>query len=158
MTLQIGTQAPDFTLYTSEKTAVTLSSQRGENVVLLFFPLAFTGTCTIELCTLRDQLHDYTELNTEVMAISVDSVFTLAKWKELEGFNFTMLSDFNKEASIAYDTIYEKFGPGGHMHGVSKRSAFVIDGEGIIRYAEVLENATLLPNMDAIKACLASLK
>lgn len=124
---------------------------------MLFFPMAFTSVCTVELCGMRDHLHDYTTLNAEVLAISVDSVFTLAKWKEMEGFNFTMLSDFNKEVSALYGSIYEKFGPGGSMAGVSKRSAFVIDAEGVVRYAEVLENAAEIPNLEAVKSCLQSL-
>ncbi len=157
MTLQTGSPAPDFTLYSDAKEAVSLSSFRGKNVVLLFFPQAFTGVCTAELCSMRDHLHDYTSLNAEVLAISVDSIFTLKKWKDLENFNFTMLSDFNKEVSTAYDTIYAKFGPGGSMHGVSKRSAFVVDKNGILQYAEVLENAGEIPNLDAVKGCLANL-
>lgn len=150
-----GQAAPDFTLYNTEKQPVMLSHHRGKNVLLLFFPLAFTGTCTIELCSMRDHLHEYTDLNAEVMAISVDSLHVLRKWKELEGFNFEMLSDFNKEVSTAYDTIYETFGQ--NMHGVSKRSAFVIDKEGIVRYAEVLDNASEVPNFENIKNTLATL-
>lgn len=104
---------------------------------------------------MRDHLHEYTDLNAEVMAISVDSLHVLRKWKELEGFNFEMLSDFNKEVSTLYNTIYETFGLG--MRGVSKRSAFIVDRDGIVRYAEVLENASEVPNFEAIKNTLAGL-
>lgn len=155
MTIQVGTPAPDFTLYNSDKHPVTLSSLRDKNVVLLFFPLAFTSTCTVELCSTRDHISDYEDLNAEVLAISVDTPQTLHKWKELEHFNFQLLSDFNKEASTLYDSLYETFSVG--LKGVSKRSAFVIDKQGIVRYAEVLEKAGDLPNIDAVKACLASI-
>lgn len=153
--IQVGQKAPAFSLYNSNKELVELSMLQGKNVVLLFFPQAFTGTCTKELCFMRDHLHDYTDLNAEVCAISVDSVYTLHKWKELEGFNFQMLSDFNKEASVAYHSMYENFNPG--MKGVSKRSAFVIDKEGIVQYAEVLDNAGEIPNLESVKTVLASL-
>jgi peroxiredoxin len=155
MKIEVGNPAPEFTLYNTEKQAVSLSHHRGKNVLLLFFPLAFTGTCTIELCSMRDHLHEYSDLNAEVFAISVDSLHVLRKWKELEGFNFEMLSDFNKEASNLYDTIYETFGQG--MKGVSKRSAFVIDKDGIVRYAEVLDNAGDIPSFENIKDLLATL-
>jgi peroxiredoxin len=153
--IQTGQPAPDFTLYNTEKQPITLSHHRGKNVLLLFFPLAFTGTCTIELCSMRDHLHEYTDLNAEIFAISVDSLHVLRKWKELEHFNFEMLSDFNKEASTTYDTIYETFGQG--MKGVSKRSAFVIDRSGVVQYAEVLENASNVPDFEKIQEVLATL-
>ena len=149
-------KAPKFSLYSSDKKLVSLSDFDGKNVVLLFFPLAFTGTCTKELCGVRDSLHDFTGLNAEVLAISVDALHTLNKWKEIEGFNFTMLSDFNKVASKMYDSLYEEFSFG--MKGVSKRSAFVIDKNGIIKYAEILENAGHIPDMEAIQQTLAALQ
>jgi glutaredoxin-dependent peroxiredoxin len=155
MSLQTGTPAPDFTLYSSEKEKITLSEQKGKPVVLLFFPLAFTSVCTAELCSVRDNLDWYNKLDTKVFGISVDSPQTLARFKEDQQLNFTLLSDFNKEASRAYDSIYEQFGL--NMKGVSKRSAFVIDGEGIIRYAEVLENAGEQPDFNQIRAVLEGL-
>ena len=138
--IQIGDQAPDFTLYDSDKNKVNLSEQKGSNVLLLFFPLAFTSTCTAELCSVRDNISRYNNLNAKVFGISVDSIYTLAKYKQDQGLNFSLLSDFNKEVSKAYDTFYEKFGF--NMKGVSKRSAYVIDKEGKVQYAEVLENAS----------------
>lgn len=155
MSLQTGTNAPDFMLYSSEKAPITLSEQRGQNVLLLFFPLAFTSVCTTELCSVRDNLSWYDKVNAKVFGISVDALQSLAKFKEEQGLNFTLLSDFNKEVSRAYDAIYEQFGF--NMKGVSKRAAFVIDKEGIIRYAEVLENAGELPNFNKIQACLQEL-
>ncbi len=151
----IGQSAPDFTLFDSEKKEVTLSSLKGQPVLLLFFPLAFTSVCTKELCAVRDNINMYNNLNVTVFGISVDALQTLAKFKEDQKLNFTLLSDFNKEASRAYDSIYELFGF--NMKGVSKRSAFLIDKEGIIRYAEVLDNAGEVPNFDAIQQAMASL-
>ncbi|MDQ3681801.1 MAG: redoxin domain-containing protein [Bacteroidota bacterium] len=146
--IQIGDQAPDFTLYDSDKNKVTLSEQKERNVLLLFFPLAFTSTCTAELCSVRDNISRYNNFNAKVFGISVDSLYTLAKYKQDQGLNFSLLSDFNKEVSKAYDSIYEKFGF--NMKGVTKRSAFLIDKEGIVQYAEVLENASKQPNFKAI--------
>jgi len=146
--IQTGEPAPDFTLYDSDKNKLTLSGQKGNNVLLLFFPLAFTSTCTAELCSVRDNISQYNNLNAKVFGISVDSVHTLARYKQDQRLNFSLLSDFNKEVSTAYDSIYEKFGL--DMKGVSKRSAFLIDREGLVQYAEVLENASEQPNFTAI--------
>lgn len=156
MAIQVGQQAPDFTLRDTEKNKVTLSEQRGKNVVLLFFPLAFTSVCTAELCGVRDNLAFYNNTNAVVYGLSVDSLFSLGKFKEEQKLNFTLLSDFNKEVSTAYDTIYADWF--NDMKGVSKRSAFVIDKEGIVQYAEVLENAGDVPNFEAIQQVLSTLK
>jgi glutaredoxin-dependent peroxiredoxin len=153
--ISIGQKAPDFKLRNSEKELVQLSDYAGKNVVLLFFPMAFTGVCTKELCQMRDSLHDYTRLNAQILAISVDSVFTLAKWKQDQSFNFPLLSDFNKGVSKKYDTLYKEFVF--EMKGVSKRSAFVIDRQGVVHYAEVLENAGEIPNFSAIQSVLEHL-
>ncbi len=155
MSIEIGQPAPDFTLFDSEKKQVILSEQKGNNVVLLFFPLAFTSVCTAELCSVRDNIDWYNNVNAKVFGISVDALQTLAKFKEDQKLNFTLLSDFNKEASRAYGSIYEMFGY--NMKGVSKRSAFVIDKDGIVRYAEVLENAGQLPDFEAVQKTLAGL-
>lgn len=153
--LKTGDAAPDFTLRASDKSQISLKDYRGRNVVLLFFPLAFTGVCTKELCMMRDSLGEYETLDAQIVAISVDSLYTLGKWKTEQGFNFPMLSDFNKSVSKKYDTFYKDFVF--EMKGVSKRSAFVIDKEGTIRYAEVLDNAGEMPNFEAVKATLRSL-
>src|SRR5687767_7517217 len=155
MKIDLGHTAPDFTLYDSEKNKVTLSELKGQNVLLLFFPLAFTGTCTKELCTVRDNISLYNDATAKVLGISVDSLHTLAKYKSEQKLNFTLLSDFNKDVSAAYGSLYEIFGY--NMKGVSKRSAFVIDKAGIIQYAEVLENASELPNFEAINKILSIL-
>lgn len=104
---------------------------------------------------MRDSLAEYEQLDAQILAISVDSLYTLGKWKEEQGFNFPLLSDFNKTVSKKYDTLYKTFVF--EMKGVSKRSAFVIDAQGVIRYAEVLENAGELPNFEAVKQTLKGL-
>jgi peroxiredoxin len=156
MALQVGDQAPSFALYDTEKNLVQLSDFQGKNVVLLFFPMAFTGVCTAELCAMRDNIADYEHVNAQVLAVSVDSPFSLGQFKKDQGYNFPLLSDFNKTVSTAYGTLYEQFVM--DMKGVSKRSAFVIDGEGIIRYAEVLENAGELPNFENVQQALAEIQ
>lgn len=155
MKIEIGQKAPDFSLFNQEKNKVSLSEFTGKNVLLLFFPQAFTGVCTKELCGVRDDIGRYQNANAQVLGISVDSVFTLNKFKEDQQYNFPLLSDFNKEISRAYGAIYEDWIL--DMKGVSKRSAFIIDKEGIVRYAEVLESAGDLPNFEAINSTLASL-
>ncbi|HHM21256.1 MAG TPA: redoxin domain-containing protein [Bacteroidetes bacterium] len=156
MSLKAGDKAPDFKLYNSERQEVALDSFQGkDNVVLLFFPQSFTGVCTEEMCNTRDDISFYQNVGAQVLGISVDSVFTLAKFKEDQQLNFPLLSDFNKEVSRAYGALYEDWILG--MKGVSKRSAFVIDKNGIIRYAEVLDNPKEMPNFEAVKSTLASL-
>lgn len=155
MSLQVGQEAPDFTLKNTNMEDVSLSSFRGKkNVLLLFVPLAFTGVCTNELCSVRDNLNHYANLNAEVIGISVDSPFAQKQWKEKEQLNFTLLSDFNREVVKAYDAQYASLLG---LQGVAKRSAFVIDKEGKVRYAEVLEEARNLPNFDKIQEALHSL-
>ena len=153
MPIKVGEKAPSFTLRNSATEEVSLSDYKEKNLVVLFFPLAFTGVCTTELCEIRDSIAEYNNMNAEVMAISVDSPFTLAKFKEEQGYNFPLLSDFNKEVSRAYGSLYEDFVL--DMKGVSKRSAFVVDKEGTIKYVEVLENAADIPNFEAVKDVLA---
>lgn len=150
--LQKGDEAPEFTLISSDKEELKLSDLKGNPAVLLFFPLAFTGVCTTELCAVRDDISFYDRLDARVLGISVDSPFALEKYKSEQRLNFTLLSDFNKEASKAYSAYYDEFAFG--LKGVSKRAAFVVDAEGVIQYAEVLDNAGELPNFDAIQDTL----
>jgi glutaredoxin-dependent peroxiredoxin len=155
MSLKIGDKAPDFSLLDTDKNRVSLQNYDGKNLVILFFPMAFTSVCTAELCDMRDSMAAYGKLDADVVAISVDSPFTLGKFKELENLNFPLLSDFNKEASQAYQSSYDEFVLG--LKGVSKRSAFVVDKSGVIRYAEVLDIAKDIPNFAAIKETLSQL-
>lgn len=155
MIIKVGDKAPDFSLRNTDKELVNLSSFQGQKVLVLFFPLAFTGVCTEELCTTRDSLSLYEKLNTQILAISVDSLFSLGKFKEENNYNFPLLSDFNKDVSRSYGALYDTFVF--DMQGVSKRAAFVIDKDGVIRYAEVLDNAGDLPNFTEIKTVLEKL-
>jgi glutaredoxin-dependent peroxiredoxin len=148
MSLQIGQAAPQFILVSDELKSVALADYKGKKVVIHFFPMAFTGTCTTQLCTMRDSFGYYDGLNAQILGISVDSPFTLKKFKEENNYQFPLLSDFNKEVSAAYGAIYEEFVLG--LKGVSKRAAFVLDEEQNIIYAEVLEKATDLPDFNAI--------
>ena len=155
MEINVGEKAPDFTLRAQDKSRVTLSQYRGKKVVLLFFPLAFTSVCTKELCTIRDELGDYNDLNAEVLAISVDSLYTLNKFRSAHNYNFPLLSDFNKDTSRSYGTLHEEFGL--DMRGVSKRSVFVIDGMGVVRHKEILEIPSQIPDFEKVKETLAAI-
>lgn len=152
MSLQVGDQAPDFKLKNTELKEVSLGDFKGKKVVLHFFPLAFTGVCTTQLCTMRDNFGYYDGLNAQVLGVSVDSPFTLAKFKEDQAYQFPLLSDFNKETAAAYGALYEDFLG---LKGIAKRSAFVIDEEGKVIYAEVLEDAGNLPDFAAINKVVA---
>jgi peroxiredoxin len=157
MALQAGDKAPDFSLYNTEKKLVGLVDFAGQkNVLLLFFPLAFTSVCTRELCSVRDDINKYNNQDTVVLGISVDSVYALARYKEEQAYNFPLLSDFNKEVSKSYETIHSSFGSMG-MLGVSKRSAFIIGKDGILQYAEVLDNPGDLPDFEKIDQKLQEL-
>ena len=155
MSISIGQAAPGFSLYDTEKKLVTLSELKGRNVLLLFFPFAFTSVCTKELCSIRDNISLYDKAEATVFGISVDSLYTLARYKEEQKLNFGLLSDFNKEVSAAYGSLAENWNY--NMRGVSKRSAFLIDGAGVVRYAEVLENSGLVPDFKAIEETLQNL-
>jgi peroxiredoxin len=155
MAISTGEQAPNFTLYNTEKQKVNLEDLKGKNVLLLFFPLAFSSVCTAELCGVRDNIAAYNSANAVVFGISVDSHYALRKFREEQHLNFDLLSDFNKEVSTKYDAIHETFGM--DMRGVSKRAAFLIDKAGVVRYAEVLENPGKVPDFDKINATLKNL-
>ena len=149
MAVAIGQKAPNFTLFSSDLKEVSLSDYAGKKVVIHFFPMAFTGVCTTQLCTMRDSFGYYEGLGAEVLGISVDSPFTLAKFKEDNTYQFPLLSDFNKEVSQAYGAYYDEFVF--NLKGVSKRAAFVVNENQEIIYAEVLESAGDLPDFDAIR-------
>lgn len=156
MAIEKGQQAPAFTLYDSEKNKVSLTDYKGKNVVLLFFPLAFTSVCTAELCSVRDNISLYNGAGAQVLGISVDSLFTLDKFKKEQQLNYPLLSDFNKTASAGYGVLYDTF-PAFDMQGVSKRAAFVIDKNGIVQYSEVCPTPGDQPDFAAIQQVLASL-
>ena len=154
MAAQVGDSAPGFSLKNSNMEDVSLGDFSGKNVVLLFVPLAFTGICTQEFCDVSAGINAYDELGAQVLGISVDTPFSLKAWAEKEGISIPLLSDFNKEVSAAYGA---QFADLLGFKGVAKRSAFVVDGEGTIRYASVSDDPTVLPDFEAINACLKSL-
>ncbi|MES2690163.1 MAG: redoxin domain-containing protein [Bacteroidota bacterium] len=156
MTIQKGEKAPAFKLFNTDKKEVSSEDFKGKNLIVHFFPLAFTGVCTTQLCTVRDSIGSYKNDKADVVAISVDSLFTLGKFKAEQNLQFDLLSDFNKEASKAFGALHETF-PAFGMQGVSKRAAFVIDKEGTVQYAQVLETPGDLPDFAAINETLAGL-
>jgi peroxiredoxin len=154
--LSVGSRVPEFSIYDSEKQPLTNETIAGKTTLILFFPAAFTSVCTKELCAVRDDLARYNQLNVQVIGISTDTLFTLAKFKEEQGLNFTLASDYNKEMCAAFGAQYSDFVFG--MKGTSRRAAFVIDDSGVVRYAEVLESAGDIPNFEAINQTLAEMK
>jgi len=158
MPLAVGTKAPDFSLKsksTGELTDVSLSENLGKrNTVVLFFPLAFTGVCTQEFCDITAGLSAYTDLDADVIGISVDSPFAQEVWSKQEKISITLASDLNKETTKAYDVLF----PGlADIGDTSARAAFVVDKYGVIQYAEQTATPKDLPDFDAIKATLAKL-
>ena len=164
MPLAVGSKAPDFTL--STKTAegpkqVKLSDNFGKrNTLLLFFPMAFTGTCTTEMCEVSSGLSAYSNMNAAVYGISGDNPFAQEAWAQKEKITVPLLSDYEHKVTKAYDVMYDSFLPqlSLGMAGVAKRAAFIIDKNGVIQYAESNDDAKQLPNFDNIKAKLAELK
>lgn len=163
MTIKIGDQAPDFTLVT--KTAdgpqlFKLSEQIGKsNIVLLFAPMAFTSVCTTEFCDISAGINDFETLDAKVVGISGDNPFAQAAWAEKEGITIPLLSDYEHAVAKAYGVAYDQFLPEANliMGGVAKRSAFVIDKNGVVQYAEVKEHPKDLPDFEAVKAALKAL-
>jgi peroxiredoxin len=158
MPLSVGAKAPDFTLKsksTGELKDVTLSANFGKkNTVLLFFPLAFTGVCTQEMCDITAGLSGYGSLNADVIAVSVDSPFAQEAWAKQEKIGITIASDLNKATTKAYDVLF----PGlAGIGDTAARAAFVIDKNGVIQYAEQTATPKDLPNFDAVKAALSKL-
>lgn len=158
MALAVGTKAPDFSLKSKSAAGVTdvkLSNNFGKkNTVVLFFPLAFTGVCTQEMCSLSSGMNAYSELNADVIGISVDSPFSQEAWAQKEKITVTLASDLNKTVAAAYGVLLpDLLGFG----STSARAAFVVDKAGVIQYSEQTPTPKDLPNFDAIKAVLAKL-
>ena len=147
MAADVGSKAPDFTLTNQERQPVTLSAQRGRPVVLAFFPAAFSSVCQKELCTFRDSMARLGEAKAQVFGISVDTFFTLKAFHDQQKFTFPLLSDFNKQAIRDYGVFNEDMIG---LKGIAKRATFVIDKDGIVRHAEVLDDARNEPNYDAV--------
>ncbi|MFN7139009.1 MAG: redoxin domain-containing protein [Limisphaerales bacterium] len=159
MAIKVGDKAPDFTLKSKQASGlvdVTLSNNFGKkNTVLLFFPAAFTGVCTQEMCDITAGLSAYAEVNADVIAISVDTPFAQEAWAQKEKINLTLASDLNKEVTKKYDVLFPMLAGIGDT---SARAAFVIDKNGVIQYAEQTPTPKDLPNFNAVKETLAKLK
>ena len=158
MPVNVGDQEPDFTMKRKTDDGlddVSLADYKGkQNVVLLFVPLAYTSVCTDELCSVSGGLSEYEGLNAQVLGISVDSPFAQEAWAKDSNISVPLLSDFNKTVCDAYGCKYEDLLG---FEGVAKRSAFVIDKEGVVRFASISEDAGVVPDFDAVKACLGGL-
>ena len=152
--LEKGDKAPDLTLVGTDLQPIKLTSYTGKNLVLHFFPLAFTSVCTAQMCTARDEENDYSQLNAEVVGVSVDSPFVLQKFSDENNLNFPLASDFNRETCKAYGVLFTDDFMG--LSHFAKRAAFVIDGEGVIQYAEITDGKSL-PDFNQIKETLSGL-
>jgi len=152
---EIGSKAPDFTLPNQDREAVTLSDQiKSGPVVLAFFPAAFSGTCTKEMCTFRDSMRELNAASAHVLGISVDTFFALKAWGEAQKLNFALLSDFNKEVIKQYGVVNENMIG---LRGIAKRAVFVVDRSGTIRHREVLDDARHEPDYGTVRQALAGL-
>ena len=154
MAVDVGSQAPDFTLTNQERQPVTLSAQRGRPVVLAFFPAAFSSVCTKELCTFRDSLARLNAANAQVYGISVDTFFTLKAFADQQGLTFPLLSDFNKQTIRDYGVFNEDMIG---LKGIAKRAVFVIDKDGVVRHKEVLDDARNEPDYGKALAAVDTL-
>ena len=156
MAVEVGMAAPDFSLYDVDRKATSLSDFRGKNVVLAFYPGAFTGVCTTEMCTFRDRMDGLNSLNAQVLGISVDGAFAQKAFSDQNNLNFPLLSDFQREAVNQYDLAIPNFaGMEGYI--ASKRAVYVVDGEGVVRYAWVGPNPGVEPDYDEVQAELGKL-
>jgi peroxiredoxin len=164
MPLSVGTKAPDFTLPTKATNGpeqVTLSENFGKrNTVLAFFPMAFTSTCTTEMCGVSSDLAAYAEMNAAVYGISGDNPFAQEAWARKEGIAVILLSDYEHRVARIYDAVYDSFLPqiGLGMGGVPKRATYIVDRAGMIQYVDCNEDARVVPDFDKVKAKLAELK
>jgi len=159
MAISVGSKAPDFALKSKQASGIVdvkLSNNFGKkNTVVLFFPLAFTGVCTKEMCDITAGLSAYSDLNADVIGISVDSPFAQEAWAQKEKIWITLASDLNKTTTKAYDVLFPMLAGVGDT---SARAAFVVDKSGVIQYSEQTPTPKDLPNFEAVKAALAKLK
>ena len=154
MSVDVGSMAPDFTLINQDRQPVKLSDQRGKPVVLAFFPAAFSGVCTKELCTFRDSMAQLNKASAQVYGISVDTFFTLKAFQDQQHYNFPLLSDFNKQVIRDYG-VYNEDMIG--LKGIAKRAVFVLDKEGVVRHKEVLDDARNEPDYGKIMSTLQAI-
>ena len=153
MAVEVGQAAPDFTLFDSDRQQRALGEFKGKNVVLAFFPGAFTGVCTTEMCALRDSSAQFNDLNAQVLGISVDPIFSLKVFSEQNNLNFPLLSDYSRQVVNQYDVAIVNFA-GMEGYTAAKRAVFVLDKEGAVRYKWVGETPGVEPNYDEIRQAL----
>ena len=156
MTVAVGDKAPDFTLTNQDRTPVTLGEELKKGpVVLAFFPAAFSGTCTKEMCTFRDSMSELNRVSANVLGVSTDTFFALKAWADAQRLTFPLLSDYNKTVITQYGVVNpDMIG----LHNIAKRATFVIDRNGIIRHSEVLEDARNEPDYEKVRSALAGLR
>ncbi|MBI3258058.1 MAG: redoxin domain-containing protein [Ignavibacteriae bacterium] len=157
MALSVGQIAPEFSLYDETKTLRSLSEFRGKNVVLAFYPGAFTGVCDKEVCAFQDAMSQLSALNSQVIGISVDMPFTGKVFSERYNLGFPLLSDFNREVIKKYDILLHDFAG---IPGLDscQRTVYLLDSEGVIRYVEVTANPGVEPNYAALMSAIEALK
>ena len=155
MAAEVGSRAPDFTLVNQDRENVTLSQELGTgNVVLAFFPGAFSGTCTSEMCNFRDTISSFSKVNAKVLGISTDTFFALKAWRDQQNLGFPLLSDYNKEVIHKYGVVNpDMIG----LKNIAKRAVFVVDTDGVVRYREVLDDARNEPDYDKLNEALATI-
>ena len=156
MAITVGQAAPEFTLHETPQQQRSLSDYRGKNVVIAFFPGAFTGVCTTEMCALRDRIDQFSSMNAEVIGITVDPPFAQAAWKAANNVEYTFLSDYNREVVNAYDVVLPGLA-GMQGYVAAKRAVTIVDGEGIVRYHWVSESPGVEPDYEEVRAAVAAL-
>lgn len=156
MAITVGQAAPDFTLHETPQQQRSLSDYRGKKVVIAFFPGAFTGVCTTEMCALRDRIDLFNDMNAEIIGITVDPPFAQAAWKAANDVHYTFLSDYNREVVNAYDVALPGLA-GMQGYVAAKRAVTVVDAEGIVRYHWVADSPGVEPNYTDIRDAVAAL-
>ena len=150
MAVEVGQKAPDFTLFDSAKQPTKLSDSKGKNVVLAFYPGAFTGVCTTEMCTFRDRFDAFNSMNAQVLGISVDGIFAQKAFSDANNLNFPLLSDYQREVGAAYGVSLPNFA-GMEGYTASERAVFVIDKDGVVKFKWVGENPGVEPDYDEVQ-------
>ena len=156
MAVQVGDKAPEFTLIDADRKPRSLSEFRGKNVVLAFFPGAFTGVCTKEMCSLRDSMARFNEMNAQVVAISVDSPFANKAFAAQNNLQFPLLSDFTRAVVKSYGIVLDGFA-GIEGYSAAKRSVFVLDKSGVVRFVWITDNPGVEPNYDEVTKAVSAL-
>lgn len=156
MAVEVGQSAPDFTLYDTDRKQRSLNEFKGKNVVLAFFPGAFTGVCTTEACAWRDQIDQFNSLNAQVVGISVDPPFAQKVWSDQNNVNYPFLSDFNRQVVNQYGLTFQNLA-GLEGYVAANRAVLVLDKDGVVRYKWVAPNPGTEPNYDEVREAVSQL-